>query len=150
MSLAKTTFVLRERCHLEYFLGWLADHWERQAQAGAPIAITATETKRSLEQNALMWVILTAWSQQIEWQVNGKAQLLDPEDWKDILTAAFMRETGRIAPGLGGGMVLLGCRTRDFGLRQMAEFLTFLDAATKERGVVLKPFERLEPTGRVA
>ena len=137
MSLDKKVFILRERSHLDYFLRWIAEHWERQSMEGKPIAITASETKRSLDQNAAQWPILQAWSEQVEWQINGKAQFLTSDDWKSILTAAFMHETGRIAPGIEGGMVLLGARTREFTVRQFSEWLEFLHTASATRGIDL-------------
>lgn len=136
MSGAKKTITLWERRHLDTLRDAIAD-WRIRAEEGRALAITITETKRSLEQNALMWVILTAWSKQIEWPVNGRAIHLTPDDWKDILTAAFLHEMGRIAPGLDGGMVLLGCRTRNFTIREMKDFLDFLGAASADHGVVL-------------
>jgi hypothetical protein len=137
MSFQKKVFILRERRNLDYMLQVIAANWEQMAKSGHPMAATLSESKRSLEANALMWVILTDWSNQVEWQVNGQTMKLSPEDWKTILTAAFMKEMGRIAPGLDGGMVLLGCRTREFTVRQMTDFIEFLYAASAQRGVVI-------------
>jgi hypothetical protein len=150
MSMDKKTFVIRERCHLEYFLGWLAENWQRQTLAGKPIAITASETKRSHDQNAKLWVLLAAFSEQVEWQVNGKAQHLTSEDWKDLLSAAFMHETGRIAPGIDGGMVLLGSHTKDFTVRQFSEFIEFIQAAGAAREVNFDRQTEAEPLVRTA
>ena len=149
MSSAKKTITLWERRHLDALRDAIAD-WRIRAEEGRALAVTITETKRSLEQNALMWVVLAAWAKQIEWQVNGKAQRLTPEDWKDILTAAFLHEMGRIAPGLDGGMVLLGCRTRDFTVKEMKDFLDFIHASSAARGVVIAPAtEDIEPEGYI-
>lgn len=149
MSKGKT-IILSEPRHMEALREALAG-WRNSAEQGKPLAVTVAETKRSLEQNALMWVILAQWAKQKEWQVNGRSCHLVPDDWKDILTAAFLHEAGRIAPGLEGGMVLLGCRTRDFGIKEMAEFLDWLQAASVQHKVILAPMvEDIEPTGRVA
>jgi len=150
MSIQKTIFVILDRARLEFFLTWIAENWERQTLDGKPIAITAAETKRSLEQNALMWVILSAWSKQVDWPINGRMGKITPDEWKDILTAAFLGETGRVAPGLTGGMVLLGCRTRDFSGKQMTDFLTFLHAESDGRGVLIGPAPADGPIGRTA
>lgn len=103
----------------------------------APEGYVATigEPSRNLEQNAAMWPILEAISQQVEWQVNGKAQHITPEDWKDILTCAFRNEVPRVAMGLNGGMVLLGQRTRKFSKKEFSEWLEWLHAFCAERGV---------------
>jgi hypothetical protein len=138
MSFDKKTVILRIRENLDYLLQILAANWERQSLGGHPLAITITEETRSLASNALMWVYLTAWAEQIEWPVNGRMELITPGEWKDILTAAFLKETGRVAPGINGGMVLLGCRTRDFSGRTMRDFIAFIEAEGTARGVVFK------------
>ena len=109
------------------------------AVASAPdgFAVVVKETTRSLEQNALLWVLLTAFSEQLLWPVNGSMVKLAPEEWKDVLTAAFKQETQRIAMGLNGGMVILGMRTSQMGKRQFAEFVEFIQATAADRGVVL-------------
>lgn len=152
MSFDKKTIILMGEAQVHYLNQIIAANYKRQAEAGKPLAITLTESKRSLEANALMWVYLTAWAEQVKWQVNGRSQHLEPGDWKDLLTAAFMHETGRIAPGLEGGMVLLGCRTRDFTGRQMADFLTFIQAASASHNPPVKIDRAIEPDleGRVA
>lgn len=99
--------------------------------------VTVQEPTRNLEQNALMWVLLQAFADQIEWPVNGVMCKLAPEEWKDILTAAFRQELQRVAPGLGGGMVLLGMRTSKMGKRAFGEFIEFVQATAADRGVVL-------------
>lgn len=95
------------------------------------------EPTRNLEQNALMWVYLEAFSQQLKWPVNGAMCTLTPEEWKDVLTAAFKQEGQRIAMGLNGGMVILGMRTSKMGKRQFAEFIEFIQSVAVERGVTL-------------
>ena len=98
--------------------------------------VTVQEPVRNLEQNALMWVLLQAFADQLEWPINGRMQKLAPEDWKDLLTAAFRREMQSVAPGLNGGMVLLGMRTSKFGKREFADFIEFMYATAADRGVV--------------
>jgi hypothetical protein len=60
---------------------------------------------------------------------------LSPEEWKDILSAAFRRETVRVAMGLDGGMVMLGARTSTMGKKEFSEWLDFLNATAALRGV---------------
>jgi len=107
----------------------------REAPAG--YVVTVQEPTRNLEQNALMWVLLQAFADQLEWPVNGVMCRLAPEEWKDILTAAFRQELQRVAPGLNGGMVLLGMRTSKMGKRAFGEFIEFIHATAADRGVVL-------------
>lgn len=99
------------------------------------LVVEIKEKTRSLDQNAAQWPILQAFSDQLQWPVNGSMVYLDPEEWKDILTAAFKQETVRVAMGLNGGMVLLGFRTSQFGKREFSDWLEFLHAIAVERGV---------------
>lgn len=108
-----------------------------QAVEDAPegYVITVSEPTRNLEQNAAQWPILQAFADQLQWPVNGSMEWLTPEEWKDILTAAFKRETVRVAMGLDGGMVMLGSRTSKFSKAQFSEWLDFLNATAAARGV---------------
>lgn len=99
--------------------------------------VTLQEPSRTLDQNAAQWPILEAFSQQLDWPVNGERVKLPPEDWKDILTAAFQKELVRIAQGLDGGMVMLGMRTSKMGKKTFSEYLEFLNATAAMRGVIL-------------
>jgi len=119
----------------------LAHPW---AIAGAHKAIDDAETgskvtvgppQRTLDQNAAMWPILEAFSKQLKWPVNGQMVRMEPEEWKDVLTAAFKQETSRLAMGLDGGVVMLGLRTSKMPKAQFSELLEFLHATAAARGV---------------
>jgi hypothetical protein len=109
-----------------------------QAVQDAPdgFAVSIGEQTRNLDQNAAMWPILDAFSEQLQWPVNGKMTTLTAEEWKDILSAAFRKEQ-RVAMGLDGGFVMLGQRTSKFGKREFSEWLEFLHATAADRGVVV-------------
>lgn len=102
--------------------------------------VVVREPTRSLDQNALLWVLLTAFSEQLEWPVNGEKVKLAPDEWKDLLTGAFGEDT-RIAKGLNGGMVILGTRTSQMGKRRFAEFIEFIQSVAADRGVRLTSLE---------
>ena len=108
-----------------------------QAVQEAPdgYAVHIKEPTRSLEQNAAQWPILAAFAGQLQWPVNGAMVHMSADEWKDVLTAAFKRETVRVAMGLDGGMVMLGQRTREFGKKEFGEWLGFLTATAVLRGV---------------
>lgn len=97
--------------------------------------VTVSEPARNLDQNAAMWPILEAFSAQLEWPVNGKMVKLTPEEWKDILSAAFKSEQVRLAQGLDGGIVMLGLRTSKMTKKTFSEWLEFLHATAAARGV---------------
>lgn len=98
-------------------------------------AVTVSETNRTLEQNSAQWPILNAFADQLQWPVNGKLEWLTPEEWKDLLTAAFKRETVRVSPGLDGGMVMLGQKTSKFGKKEFSDWIDFLNATAAARDV---------------
>ena len=103
-------------------------------------AVTVQERGRSTDQNAAQWPILQCFADQLKWPVNGKLEKLSPEEWKDILTAAFRQESPRLAQGLDGGVVMLGQRTSKFGKREFSDWLDFLHATAALRGVVITDY----------
>lgn len=107
------------------------------ADAPEGYVVTVQEPTRNSEQNSLLWVLLAAFAEQLEWPVNGAMVKLAPEEWKDLLSAAYKRESQRVAMGLDGGMVMLGLRTSRMGKRDFAEFIEFIHATAALRGVVV-------------
>ena len=110
-----------------------------EAVRSAPdgMCVTIRDVNRTLDQNAAQWPILEAFSDQLLWPVNGQMVKMTAEEWKDVLTAAFQRETARLAMGLDGGVVMLGQRTSKFGKKKFSEWLEFLHAVAAQRGVVV-------------
>lgn len=115
----------------------LWDYCKPHLIAERKLVVEVREETRNREQNALLWVLLTAFSRQLKWPVNGAMVQLEPAEWKDILSAAYKRESQRVAMGLDGGMVMLGLRTSTMGKREFAEFIEFVQATAAHRGVEL-------------
>lgn len=91
---------------------------------------------RTLIQNSSQWPYLEGFSKQLQWPINGIMCWLTPEEWKDILTAAFEKETNpRIAAGLDGGIVMLGRRTSRFNKKKFSEWYEFLMAAAALKNI---------------
>lgn len=103
------------------------------------MVVTISELNRSLDQNAMLWRLLTMFSNQIQWPVNGRSQNLSPEEWKDLLTAGFKAEREgleiRVAQGLDGGFVMLGTRTSTMGKREFSDFIEYIHAEAASRGL---------------
>ena len=136
--MSKRTFVLQPRPHPSRRL--CAEFILHDAPEG--YAVTVAEMTRSTEQNAAQWPILDAFSKQLQWPVNGRMEWLSPEEWKDVLTAAFERENVRLAMAFDGpGVVMLGQRTSKYGKRKFSDWLEFLHAAAAMKGVVVYPEE---------
>ena len=110
-----------------------------EAVANAPdgYCVTIQEKTRTQAQNRLMWPILECFSKQLQWPINGQMVHMEPEDWKDVLTAAFRGETVRLAMGLNGGVVMLGQRTSKFSKSEFSSWIEFLYATAADRGVRL-------------
>lgn len=106
-------------------------------EAPQGVVVTFAEPTRNLEQNAAQWPILQAFSDQLLWPVNGKMVKMTPDEWKDVLTAAFRKETARLAMGLDGGVVMLGQRTSKFTKSEFSQWLEFLHATAADRDVQL-------------
>lgn len=127
---------------------------KRRLIAGEDVTVKLAPHVRSLDQNAKLWPMLTDFAKQVPWPVNGSMQLIEPEDWKAILTAAFEQE-GRMAPGLRGGFVMLGARTSKYSKRKFSDLIEFLYAEGSERGVEWserskETVDRFGPQGRRA
>lgn len=99
--------------------------------------VVLKEPSRSLDQNAMLWSLLQCFSEQLIWPVNGQLVRLPKEEWKDVLSAAFRKETARVAMGLDGGVVMLGQRTSKMTRAQFSKFIEFIHAVAADRGVDL-------------
>lgn len=112
-------------------------------ELGKRVKVTVEEAKpkRTLEQNARMWAMLTDISRQVEWPVDGRLQKLTPEEWKTIFTAGLKRHQ-RVAQGLEGGFVMLGESTSRMRVGEMTDLIELMFAFGAEHGVrFLEPRE---------
>lgn len=133
----KRTFILQPQPHPARSLAM-----ETLRKAPDGIVVTFSEPTRTLEQNGAQWPILEAFARQLQWPVNGQMVWMSADEWKDVLTAAFERESVRLAMAFDGpGVVMLGQRTSQYGKRKFSEWLEFLHAAAASRGVVVYPEE---------
>lgn len=108
-----------------------AAHWIAKAPTGTRVEFKAT--KRSLDQNAKMWAMLTEIAQQVEWY----GQKLSADDWKDVFSASLRR--ARVVPGLdAGSFVPLGMRTSDMSKQEFSDLIELMTAFAAERGVILR------------
>lgn len=103
---------------------------------GVEVTVSRVKSKRSLEQNAMMWAVLSDISKQVPWVVDGVQTYLSPEDWKDLFTASLRKEM-RVAQGIDGGVVLLGRRTSRMTIAEMSDLIELMNAFCAERGVRL-------------
>ncbi len=98
-------------------------------QAPDGYCVTFAEPTRTLEQNALMWPLLACLSKQVLWH----GVRMSDEDWKDMLTASLRKQ--RSAPGIDGGFVVFGERTKTYSKAQFSELIELIYAFGTQQGV---------------
>lgn len=91
--------------------------------------VTVSEPTRTLEQNSLLWPLLGTVADQVVWH----GVKLSPEDWKDLLTASLRKQ--RSAPGIDGGFVIFGERTKQYTKSQFSELVELIYAFGAQHGV---------------
>ena len=99
----------------------------RNAPAGYVVEIR--EPTRTLDQNALLWPLLTEVSRQVDWY----GQTLTEDEWKDVFTAGLRKQ--KAVPGIDGGFVMVGSKTSRMNKREFSELVELIYAFGAERGV---------------
>lgn len=129
------------------FLDALGD----ELRAGAR-SVTIAEPKRSTEQNARMWALLTDVSDQVGWRMarwrgdrclqvgayvpltdEPDAKRLTPEQFKAVLSAALTRP--QLFAGVDGGIVQEAARTSRMTKKELSDLMTLIEAFGADRGV---------------
>jgi len=89
---------------------------------------------RTIEQNKMLWGLLTDLSKQLKWPVNGVFVKLTPEEWKIIMSAGWKRDM-RMAQAIDGGVVMLGVSTSKLLKHDMADLITLILAFGAEHEI---------------
>lgn len=104
--------------------------WVMKVDAGTRVELK--EAKRTDDQNAKFWAMLTEVSQQLLWH----GQKLNTEDWKLVFLDALKREL-RIVPNItGNGFVNLGRSSSDLTKAEFSDLIEIIHAFGAEHGVV--------------
>lgn len=109
-------------------LRW-ADAMIRQALPGGNVAMFLGRPRRTLDQNAKLWPMLTDVSRQVEWH----GETLTHEEWKDVFTAALKKQ--KAIPGIDGGFVVLGAHTSRMDKHEFVDLIELIYAFGAEQGV---------------
>ena len=109
--------------------------------------ISLGREKRSSDQNALLWAILTDVSEQVDWY----GRRLTKEEWKDVFSAAWKQQ--EVVPGINGGFVVMGVRTSKMSKAQLSSLVEIIyafgaDKAVKWGDPALKVFEDYREAGQ--
>lgn len=106
--------------------------WVSKAPPGTLIAFKK-ENARTLEQNKLLWPLLSEISKSVIW--DGKHR--NEWEWKDIFTSALRGY--EVVPGLHPGtFVPLGMRTSSFETSEFSALLEIIYAFGAKNGVVFR------------
>lgn len=114
---------------IRYAQTWLKAMAELGLQSG-PVVVSIGRPRRTIDQNALLWALLTDISRQVDWY----GQKLTPENWKDVLTSALRKQ--KVVPGIDGGFVVCGTSTRKMDKSQFSELIELIYAFGAEHDVV--------------
>jgi hypothetical protein len=100
------------------------------APTGSRVEVKAQ--KRTTDQNARMWAMLTDVAMQLSWH----GMKLRPDDWKLVFLDALKREM-RVVPNIDGtGFVNLGRSSSDLSKAEMGDLMTIIEAFGAQHGVV--------------
>jgi len=120
--MSRWTFIINGRTR-EKLRAWLD-------RAPDGMILEFRESKRSLDQNAKLWPMLTDISLQLEWH----GQHYPPEDWKDFLMHQL--RGGRWMPAEDGGMVPVGFRTSELTKAEFSDLIEVVYAFGARTGIV--------------
>lgn len=96
-------------------------------------SVVISPPTRNLEQNALLWVLLSKLSKQLPWH----GQRLSADDYKDLLTASLRKQ--RVAPAVdGGGFVVFGERTSQYSKSEFSELIELIHAFAAQNNINLE------------
>ena len=114
-----------------------ASHWVAKAPWGTRLEFKSP--KRTLDQNARMWCLLTEVAEQLTWH----GVRLSADDWKLVFLDALKREV-RMVPNIdGNGFVNLGRSSSDLSKEEMSNLMEIIAAFGAQHGVVFhEPAEK--------
>ncbi len=103
--------------------------WAAKAPWGT--RVTFQEAKRTTDQNARMWAMLTDVARQVKWD----GLKLSADDWKLIFMAALKQELRMVRNLDGTGFVQLGRSSSDLSVAEMADLMDLIAAFGAREGV---------------
>lgn len=115
--------------------------WASKAPVGTRVEMKGP--KRTISQNALMWVLLSEVASQVRWH----GIKLTADDWKLMMLDALKREV-RMVPNIdGNGFVSLGRSSSDLSKEEMGDLIELIRAFGAQHGVVFADDQSPAPAG---
>lgn len=113
-------------------------HWAAKVPAGTRVEFK--QAKRTDDQNARMWAMLTEIAQQVTWH----GAKLTADDFKLVFLDALKREL-RIVPNIDGtGFVNLSRSSSDLSKGEFSDLMEIISAFGAQHGVVFSEPEQKE------
>lgn len=109
-------------------LQWAFSMITKGLEAGA-VVLSLGREGRSIDQNARLWATLKDVSDQVNWY----GQMLSPEDWKHVFSAALEKQ--KLVPSIDGGFVMCGISTSKMSKQKFSDLLEIINAFGAEQGV---------------
>jgi hypothetical protein len=109
-------------------LQWAFSLISKGLVAGA-VVISLGRESRSIDQNSRLWATLKDVSDQVNWY----GQMLSPDDWKHVFSAALEKQ--KLVPGIDGGFVMCGISTSKMSKQKFSDLLEIINAFGAEQGV---------------
>lgn len=103
--------------------------WVQKVDAGTRVELK--EAKRTSDQNARFWAMLTDVATQLAWH----GQRLSTEDWKLIFLDALKRELRMVPNITGNGFVNLGRSSSDLTKAEFSDLIEIITAFGAGHGV---------------
>lgn len=122
----------------------IAKAWVAGAKTGSRVSFKGP--RRSNDQNALLWLWLTAIAVQLRWH-GGK---YTPDDWKDYFMHALRREQRWMPDENGDFTVPIGMSTSDLSTEEFSDLLEVILAFAARYGVEVDPVEAARITSSAA
>lgn len=110
-------------------LRW-AEEMARKGLARGPVVCRLGRPRRTLDQNAKLWPMVSDVAAQVEWH----GQHLSREEWKDVFTASLKRQ--KVVPGLDGEFVVVGGGSSKLTVGEFSQLIELIYAFGSERDVV--------------
>ena len=123
------SYTIKTMADIPGAIKWALENITRGIAAG-DVVLTLGREKRSTDQNARLWAILSDVAGQVDWY----GEKLSSEDWKNVFTASLSKQ--KVVPGIDGGFVVFGGSTSKMDKKQFTDLMHLIDAFGAEKGVV--------------
>jgi len=103
--------------------------WGMKAPVG--MRVVFKQARRSVDQNALMWSLLSEISRKVKWH----GEKLTADEYKDLFSAALKKS--RAVVGIDGGVVFLGQHTSSMTKQEFSDLIELIYAFAAQHNVDL-------------